>query len=85
MAEQRSPKPCVVGSNPTRPVKFENKMIRKVKKFFSEVAVELKKVSWSTKQDLLDATWIILISSTFLGLFIWITDTILGQILGIII
>lgn len=60
-------------------------MINKIKKFFSEVVVELKKVSWSTKQDLLDATWIVVISSAFLGVFIWITDTILGQLLGIII
>ncbi len=60
-------------------------MINKLKKFFSEVLVELKKVSWSTKQDLIDATWIILISSLFLGFFIWISDTILGYLLGIII
>jgi len=60
-------------------------MISKIKKFFSEVFVELKKVSWSTKRDLLDATWIILISSFFLGIFIWVTDTILGQLLALII
>jgi preprotein translocase subunit SecE len=60
-------------------------MFAKIKKFFSEVIVELKKVSWSTKQDLLDSTWIVVVSATFLGIFIWLTDTLLGYLLGIVI
>ena len=60
-------------------------MIGKVQKFVSEVAVELKKVSWSTRKDLIDATWIVIISSIFLGLFIGGTDFVLSKLLGIII
>jgi len=57
----------------------------KVKKFVLEVMTELKKVTWSTRKDLIDATWIVIISSLFLGLFIGMTDFVLSKLLGIII
>jgi len=60
-------------------------MIGKIQKFIGEVTVELKKVSWSTKQELIDATWIVLISTVALGVFIGSTDFVLSKFLGIII
>ena len=57
----------------------------KIKKFILEVSTELKKVTWSTRKDLIDATWIVIISSLFLGLFIGGTDFVLSKLLGIII
>lgn len=60
-------------------------MIGKIKKFISEVIVELKKVSWSTKKELIDATWIIILSSAFLGIFIAVVDFVLSKLLGLII
>lgn len=60
-------------------------MIAKVKNFVMEVTVELKKVSWPTKRDLVDATWLIIVSSVILGVFIGATDFVLSKILGLII
>jgi len=60
-------------------------MIGKIKKFISEVAVELKKVSWTTRQELMDATWVVLVSSICLGVFIGGTDLVLSKLLRIII
>jgi len=60
-------------------------MFGKIQKFISEVVVELKKVSWSTRKDLLDATWIVILSSILLGLFISGTDFVLSKLLGLII
>ena len=60
-------------------------MISQVKKFVGEVTVELKKVSWSTRQELVDSTWIVLISSALLGVFIAITDFFLAKFLSLII
>ncbi len=60
-------------------------MFGKIKKFVEEVVVELKKVSWSTRKEVIDATWIILISSVCLGLFIGGTDFVLSKFLEIII
>ncbi|MCA9399106.1 MAG: preprotein translocase subunit SecE [Candidatus Omnitrophica bacterium] len=60
-------------------------MIGRVQKFCSEVAVELKKVSWSSKKEVVDATWIVLISSFFLGSFIAVCDFVLSKMLGLLI
>ncbi|MFA5060390.1 MAG: preprotein translocase subunit SecE [Candidatus Omnitrophota bacterium] len=60
-------------------------MIGKIKKFFSEVVVELKKVSWSTRQEVLDATWLILASSAILGVFIASIDFLLARFVALFI
>ena len=60
-------------------------MIGKIKKFISEVVVELKKVSWTTRKELIDATWIVIISSALLGVIIGIYDFILLKFVGIMI
>ncbi len=60
-------------------------MIAKTKNFISEVITELKKVSWSTKKELVDATWIVLISSIALGVYIGCTDFVLSKLVEFII
>jgi len=60
-------------------------MFANIKKFISEVIVELKKVSWSTRQEVIDATWVVLISSGLLGVFIGSSDFVLSKCLGLII
>ena len=60
-------------------------MFGKIQKFIGEVAVELKKVTWSTKQELIDATWIVIISTAFLMTYIGVIDFALSKFLGIII
>ena len=60
-------------------------MFGKIQKFIAEVTVELKKVSWSTKREVIDATWVVIVSTTILGLFIGSTDFVLSKALGLII
>jgi preprotein translocase subunit SecE len=83
MVERRSPKPCVVGSSPTRPVKLS--MIAATQKFIGEVVSELRKVAWSTRQELIDSTWIVLISCLGLGVFIATIDFVLSRIVSLIL
>jgi len=52
-------------------------MITRVVKFFKEVVAELKKVSWTTRQEVLHSAWIVIVSSAFLGVFIAVTDLVL--------
>ena len=59
--------------------------MEKIRKFIGEVVVELKKVSWSTRAELIDATWIVVISTLFLGLYIGVIDLALSKFIGIII
>lgn len=60
-------------------------MVAKIKKFFMEVVAELKKVSWSTRRELIEATWIVLVSSAVLGVFIGMTDFVLSKVIGLLI
>lgn len=60
-------------------------MITKFKTFFFEVLSELKKVSWTSRKDLINATWIVLISAICLGIFITLTDVLLSRGMNFII
>jgi len=60
-------------------------MIAKVKKFINEVILELKKVSWSTKNELIGSTMAVIILVVILAIFIGTCDVILSKIVDIVI
>ena len=60
-------------------------MVGKVRQFVMEVVSELKKVSWSTRNELIESTWIVIVSSAFLGVFIGFIDFALSKLLGLLI
>lgn len=60
-------------------------MIAKTRKFIGEVLSELKKVNWSTRKEVLEATQVVFVSSVLLGFFIGGTDFILSKLLGLLI
>lgn len=60
-------------------------MFANTQKFFSEVVTELKKVSWSTRQELIDAAWVVIVSSFVLGIYIGVIDLALSRLLALII
>ena len=60
-------------------------MIEKIKKFFSEVGGELKKVSWLTRPELVEATKVVVVSSFLLGGYIAVIDIILSRFVGLFI
>jgi len=60
-------------------------IIQKIRKFFIEVVLELKKVSWSTRTELIDSTKVVLLSSLLFGIFIGTADFLLSKFLELII
>ncbi|MBL7085169.1 MAG: preprotein translocase subunit SecE [Candidatus Omnitrophica bacterium] len=60
-------------------------MANKVIKFFSEVKTEMKKVSWSTRKELISSTWVVIISVFLLASFIAIIDFIVSRIVDSVI
>ncbi|MBF0387370.1 MAG: preprotein translocase subunit SecE [Candidatus Omnitrophica bacterium] len=60
-------------------------MIIKAKTFIEEVIVELKKVNWTSRKDLINSSFIVIISAICLGCFITLTDLILSRGLNTII
>ena len=47
--------------------------------------VELKKVTWATRQELVEAAWIVIVSSALLGVFIASMDLIVSRLLALVI
>ena len=62
----------------------ERKNMADIKKFVAEVKTELKKVSWSTREDLITSTIVVLSSVAFLAIFIGICDFILSRVINLI-
>lgn len=58
---------------------------KQIRKFIEEVIAELKKVNWTPRKDLINATLIVIISAICLGLYITFTDLIVSRGLNFIL
>ncbi len=64
---------------------MKSKSFRKLKKFIVEVEVEMKKVSWTTRKELIASTSVIVIATLFIALFVFLVDTPLSRLIGLIL
>lgn len=60
-------------------------MINRVGKFINETKIELGKVSWSTKDELIGSTTVVIVSLALLTIFIYICDVILSRVVNYLI
>ena len=60
-------------------------MIDKIRKFIGEVVAEMKKVSWTTRKELVDSTLIVIFSSFLLGIFVGVIDFAFSKGVAVII
>ncbi|MFA5147474.1 MAG: preprotein translocase subunit SecE [Candidatus Omnitrophota bacterium] len=59
-------------------------MANKVAVFFKDVKLEMSKVSWPTKDELIGSTVVVLVSLAILTAFIGVCDIILSKIVNVI-
>ena len=59
-------------------------MANKVAGFFNDIKLEMSKVSWPTKDELIGSTIIVIVSLAILSIFIGICDLLLSKIVNII-
>ena len=52
--------------------------------FLKEVRVELTKVSWSTRQELLGSTAVVIVITLLLAVFIGVIDVVLSKVLSVV-
>ena len=57
----------------------------KIKKFLQEVVSEMKKVSWSTKRELVNYTAVVGVAIVLVSIMIWICDTVFARLFAIIL
>ena len=86
--EHWSPKPGVVGSNPTWPAgtlgSCKEQSMKKIGRYFRECWLEMKKVSWPTRQVVIHSTWIVILSTIAFAVVLGLVDTLLGLGLDLI-
>ncbi len=59
-------------------------LFRKFGKFLSDVKVEMSKVTWPTMDELKSSTWIVIIFSLALAVYIFAIDQALTRLLKLI-
>ena len=84
MVERRPPKPEVEGSSPSSPA---GKIMKTIRTYFNNVKLELKKVTWLTKQEMLGSTWVVWIFAFILCIFLFVADFsmsgLMSKLLGV--
>jgi len=59
-------------------------MANKFTNFFKDIKLEMVKVSWPSKDELMGSTVIVLVSLAILSVFIGICDVLLSKIVNIV-
>ena len=59
--------------------------MNKIKNFFSEVTIEMKKVSWPKWDELKGSTWVVVSFSIIISAFLFFVDRILSNIMQVIL
>jgi preprotein translocase subunit SecE len=59
-------------------------MIERIKTYISETRTELKKVTWPSRQDLVDSTRVVIIATLLMTLFIGVVDQVLSRIIKLV-
>ena len=60
-------------------------MIKKITTFFKEIQIELKKVSWPNRTELIGATSVVIVTVAMLAVIIGCWDFILSRLISILI
>lgn len=57
-------------------------MLNKVKEFFREVKIEIKKVVFPSKDELVGSTWVVIITVVIISVFLGVVDLGLSKLVG---
>ena len=58
-------------------------MVNKIKEFFREVKVEVKKVVFPSKDELIGSTWVVIITVLVISLFLGVVDIGLSRLVAL--
>ncbi len=57
-------------------------MFNKIKDFFREVKVEIRKVVYPTREELIGSTWVVIITVIVISLFLGVVDLGLSKLVS---
>jgi preprotein translocase subunit SecE len=58
-------------------------MMNKIKEFFREVKIEIRKVVYPSREELIGSTWVVIITSIVISVFLGIVDLGLSKLVKI--
>jgi preprotein translocase subunit SecE len=56
-------------------------MLNRIKEFFQDVKLELKKVVFPSKKEVIGSTWVVIVSVLIASVFLGIVDISLGKLM----
>ena len=59
--------------------------MNRIKNFFSEVTIEMNKVSWPKWDELKGSTWVVVSFSIIISAFLFFVDRILSSVMQVIL
>lgn len=59
--------------------------MNRIKIFFSEVSIEMKKVSWPKWDELKGSTWVVVTFSIIISAFLFFIDRILSTVMQVVL
>jgi preprotein translocase subunit SecE len=58
-------------------------LVNKVKEFFNEVKIEIKKVVFPSRDELMGSTWVVIVTVLVISIFLGLVDLGLSKLVGI--
>ncbi|NOZ69473.1 MAG: preprotein translocase subunit SecE [Deferribacteres bacterium] len=60
-------------------------MFKKIKNFFSEVKIELKKVVFPSREEVIGSTKVVLVLVLIVAIFLGLIDLVLSKLVGMVV
>ena len=60
-------------------------MANKFTSFFSETKQELARVNWPSREELIQSTWLVIVVTLILAVFVGIVDAVLSLVMRLLI
>jgi len=60
-------------------------MFKRIKEFLNEVGVEIKKVVFPSREELIGSTWVVIITVLILAVFLGIVDISLTKLVKVVL
>lgn len=60
-------------------------MLERIVNYIKKVYIEMRKVTWPTRTDLINSTIVVIVISAIVAVIIFVLDTIFARALGLIV
>ena len=67
-----------------QPVEWVRSKVTAVKEFYVETRLEMKRVTWPTRQQVQSTTIVVIVTVFFFGAYFLLTDNIFGRLIDMI-